>query len=179
MGELLATMGLGSLLGASGAGAAIAAPEIGGALSAGSLLGQGGLSAGLAGLGGATASTLGPTIGAASMLGAPSLASKFMGGVLQGGFPGMASNLASQGLGKVGMTGASNLLAENPIALKMGIGNQQQAPSSVTPPHTPSQPIKLGQSPISAPQKTVASTLNEMVDKKLEEFVKQYMQSQR
>lgn len=170
MAELMASMGLSSLMGTTGATAAIAAPEIGGALSAGSLMG--GIPA---------AAAAGPTIGNAAMLGTQGIAGKLGAGAfnLLTGKSTIASDLASKGLGKIpGMGGASNWLAENPIPMKMGISQQQQPQTSLSPRNVAS-PADLGRLPMQAPQKTVPDQLQDMINKKLNEFAQQFMKSQR
>jgi hypothetical protein len=191
MGDPFTMAGLASLgssimesIGIGGAGAA----GLGGSVIPSATAAVGGTSAlgGLSALGTGATGLGGAVMPSASVLGSPSIASKVLGGVIRGGFPGTASSLASKGLGQLGqmgvpgMTGASNFLAENPIPIKMGIG-QQATPtqSPVIPPRSTAQPSTLGQSPISAPQKTAVEGISELVDKKLNDFVKQFMQSQR
>ncbi len=165
MGELLAFMpGLMETMGIGGGTAALggavtpaATAAVGGTSALGSLsaLGAG---AGSAGLGGAITTPLWQ---------------KGLTGILSGhgALPGMgfgASDLASKGFGKLGMTGASNFLAENPISLKVPLWGG-------------GQPNTMGTSPVSPPkginQQVINNELNDMINKKLDEFIKQMRMS--
>lgn len=171
---LLGLLGKGGAEGAAatGTGLGTAGLGVGEALTADSLMGRtGGLASGLAGLT-AAASTLGPTIGAASALNIPPLWQKGLSGILSGRgvLPGMGfglSDLASKGLGKIGMTGASNFLAENPVSVKVPLWGGGQP--NVPPPIVPNRPNRN--------QQIIGDELNEMINKKLDEFVKQMRMS--